>query len=199
MDGNETCKACGKSLPSNVIMKHIANAKKCKEFYGDEFETLKRKKALEKKKTFRNKNRPEINEKHADYGKKNAESIKERKRKYYEDNADRIKTKNARYYEQHAEAIRATKAGYNKDNRISINTKKRIRIAKSKAKCTVHDRFVMFKQEIQDGPSFVCLSCQRTLFRRGVSILDDHKINELDEKVYDFIWTDILIEMPETD
>ena len=97
MDGNETCKACGKSLPSNVIMKHISNAKKCKKFYGDEFETLKRKKYLEKNCGYRSKNRPEIAKKKSEYEKKNAEAIRKRKRKYYEDNADEIRAKQARY------------------------------------------------------------------------------------------------------
>ena len=178
MDGNEICKACGKPWPPNIIMRHISKAKKCKEFYGDEFETLKREKALEKKKTFRIKNKQKI----ADYRKINAESIKAKKREYYEANAEEIKAKQTRY---------------DTENKTSISSKKRERIAKSKANLTVNDRFVMFKQEIQDGPSFVCMSCQRALFKRGVSILDDQKINELDDKVYDFIWTDILIEMPE--
>ena len=73
-------------------------------------------------------------------------------------------------------------ARYNRINRIQINLKKRIRDIKRKDAVTKNDRFVSFRQEIKDGPSFVCFSCDRALFLRGVSILEDKDIMKLKDK-----------------
>ena len=208
MDGNETCKACAKSFKS--IVKHIGRAKKCKEGYGDEFEKLKRQKFLEKNRVYHSNNKEVRNQKQSDRDKKNANIIKNRKRQYYIDNSDDIKAKQVKYYEENREVIKAKQAKYDEENadkirlrqgiynrihRIDINRKKKDRIRKQKAKCTSKDRFLMFKQEIQHGPTFVCMSCYRCLFERGVKVLDKEQIEQLEEDAgTSFLREDILVE-----
>ena len=63
-----------------------------------------------------------------------------------------------------------------------MHLKQRKRTIKLRDSLTKHDRFVAFKQEIKDGPSFVCFSCDRALFQRGVSILQESDMNKLKEK-----------------
>ena len=82
--------------------------------------------------------------------------------------------KKRKYNKKNRDVIKKKQAKYNKIKRISINSKQRIRTAKLKDSLTKHDRFVAFKQEIMDGPSFVCYSCDRALFQRGVSILQEN-------------------------
>ena len=119
----------------------------------------------------------------------------DKKRKYYVDNADKIKAKQAKYDEENADKIRLRQGIYNRIHRIDINRKKKDRIRKQKAKCTSKDRFLMFKQEIQHGPTFVCMSCHRCLFERGVKVLDKEQIEQLEKDAgTSFLREDILVE-----
>ena len=45
----ETCKGCRKQFAENVFLRHVGQAKKCKEVYGQEYEALKQEKSLAKK------------------------------------------------------------------------------------------------------------------------------------------------------
>ena len=210
MDGNESCKCCGKSCASKVFLKHIAQSKKCKASYGDEFERLKTRKLIERDKNYKSKNRSKINQSQSvrdkknavvkrkwqkDYYDTNAEVKIEWQKKYNEEHSDEIKVKKARYYQQNSIALRQRQSIYNRIHRIDINQKKKERVRKQKAKCTSKDRFLMFKQEIQHGPTFVCMSCYRCLFERGVKVLDNEQIEQLEEDAgTSFLREDILVE-----
>ena len=45
-----------------------------------------------------------------------------------------------------------------------------------------NDRILAFRQEIIDGPNHVCLSCNKTLFRKSVKILSDKQEATLKSK-----------------
>ena len=90
--------------------------------------------------------------------------------------------KSTEHYKIHLSDKRAYQSDYNKRNRLSINLKMRKRFAKTKSTYTRTDRFVSFKEEIKEGPSYVCMSCQRALFIRGVQVLDEQQKVKLQEK-----------------
>ena len=64
---SEACRGCRKLFLSNIILKHVSHAKKCKAAYGDDYESFK----IEKSNT-----------KHARYKRNNPEKVKESKAKY---------------------------------------------------------------------------------------------------------------------
>ena len=64
---SEACRGCRKSFLSNIILRHVARAKKCKEAYGDDYESFKAEKS---------------NEKQARYRQRNSEKVKASKAKY---------------------------------------------------------------------------------------------------------------------
>ena len=57
----------------------------------------------------------------------------------------------------------------------------RRRIAKKNR--TQENRFSYFTADIADGPRFVCLSCHRALFKKGVKFLKDEDILKLADKL----------------
>ena len=75
---------------------------------------------------------------------------------------------------------------YNARNKEVINQKQRrydeehkaerqARDWKKKDKMTAADRILSFKQDIIEGPNFVCQSCNRCLFKKSVKILNDNQ------------------------
>ena len=56
---SEACRGCRKSFLPNIILKHVARAKKCKEAYGDDYDSFK----IEKSKEYRAKYKQENPEK----------------------------------------------------------------------------------------------------------------------------------------
>ena len=111
------------------------------------------------------------------------DEIKAQNHQHYLNNADKIKVRQSNYDNLHQDEKRAYQSQYNKRNRIWINLKKRSRIAKVKSTYSKDDRLLSFKDEIKDGPSFVCMSCQRALFSRGVQVLDEKQQVTLQAKV----------------
>ena len=177
----EICRGCTKELKPESLLRHVGKAKKCLAVYGSDYENLKKEKRLAQKRSYNSRNQLEIKEKQAKYNRSNSEAIKERQTIYNRTNSEAIKERQTKYNIANSKAIKEKQAYYNKVNRIWINYKKRKRDTMKKDAITKNDRFVSFKQEIKDGPSFVCFSCDRALFLRGVSILEDRDILKLKE------------------
>ena len=89
--------------------------------------------------------------------------------------------KHKKYNRSNRKSRNDRQSHYNKSNRISINLKQK-QYDKRRKYLTKEERFVSFKQEIKDGPSFVCLSCERALFCRGVSILEGKDMEKLKDR-----------------
>ena len=176
----ETCKGCSKKYKR--LLTHISQKENCKEAYGSEYEALKKEKNIAKKRNYNSKNRTKILEKQANYYEKNSMEIRSKVAKYKRENSHEIRRKHSEYNQKNSELIKVKQRQYNKIKRIWINLKQRKRTTILKDSMTKKDRFVAFKQEIKDGPSFVCYSCDRALFQRGVSILQENDMIKLKEK-----------------
>ena len=50
----EICKGCSKLFDHNTILKHVSHSKKCKAAYGESYEQLKKVRALEQKRQYKN-------------------------------------------------------------------------------------------------------------------------------------------------
>ena len=72
---------------------------------------------------------------------------------------------------------------YNNKNAEKIAEKQRERRRIAKRNRTQEDRFALFNGDIGDGPIFVCFSCHRSLFKRGVKIMKDEDISKLVDKL----------------
>ena len=57
----EACKGCLKIFPSNIILRHVSQAKKCKSAYGDDYESFKAEKARAKSTRYKQKNKEKVN------------------------------------------------------------------------------------------------------------------------------------------
>ena len=79
---------------------------------------------------------------------------------------------------------------YNKEKAPVIAEKQQIRRKKARDNRTQADRFQYFCHATIDGPKFVCFSCKRSLFKRGVKVMKDNEISKLFEKIgFDFLRT----------
>ena len=52
---------------------------------------------------------------------------------------------------------------------------------------TDSDRVSIFKKIIQSGPSFICIVCNRCLYRRSVTLFSENKLQELESNMFNFI------------
>ena len=147
--------------------RHIALAKKCKEFYGDEFLEMKKEARVQSVKTYNVNNVETIRKKQADYNAKNRET----KRK-----------KDAEYDTKNRKARNQKQKVYNNLNRMEICEKQRKRSAKTKNAWTKQDRYIAFKNEFKEGLVFECVSCKRALWKSQVEILFEKQINTLANK-----------------
>ena len=120
--------------------------------------------------------------------------MKSQKRKNYEEtHTDEINQKQARYdlrnRDQKKKYDKAHKAekqqynqGYYKANKEDLLDKSKARDQKKNDNIDAEKRLLAFKNEIKDGPTFVCLSCNRCMFKSGVKILDKDGLKKLFEK-----------------
>ena len=72
---------------------------------------------------------------------------------------------------------------YNKTNAEWIAEKARNRRRIAKKNRSQKDRFSYFNEDIADGPMFVCFSCNRALFKKGVKFMTDGDISKLVDKL----------------
>ena len=49
------------------------------------------------------------------------------------------------------------------------------------------DRVSTFKKIIQSGPSFICIVCNRCLYRRSVTLFSENKHQEFESNMFNFI------------
>ena len=68
---------------------------------------------------------------------------------------------------------------YNKKKAEWIAEKQMDRRRKAKKIRTQNDRLSYFNEDIADGPGFVCFSCNRALFKKGVKLMKDEDIPKL--------------------
>ena len=97
--------------------------------------------------------------------KKNAKKVKE---KYRQKNAEKVQRSDKEWYEKNAEAKKAKVA------------EKR---QKDKDMTTEEQRILKFKRDIIEGIDFVCFSCNRACFKKGVKIMKPKDIEKLFIKV----------------
>ena len=172
IENSITCKDCKKTFPLKSILTHLNNARskrKCKQKYTkQEFESL-RDRCQQRSQA---KHRKTV----AAYADKNKESISERKATRYKANRKVILETKGQHYQANRTKILESRKIHHQVNKEKILEKKRKenKIAKDKLKSA--DRIKNFRQDIIDGPNFVCCSCKRELFKTGVKFLDSHDI-----------------------
>ena len=164
------CKKCKKSMAESKLVTHLSRAKKCQDYYGGEFLSLKAEARRRSVERYTAKNKDKIREKQKVYGEENREEENKRKRKYREENKEKIRESNKIYY---------------LDNRIGILERLREKAITLRENSTSKDRILRFRQEIIEGQNFTCLSCQRCLFKRSVRILTEKQEESLISKCGD--------------
>ena len=93
-------------------------------------------------------------------------------------------TKKQRIYdESNQEEIKKRQSVYNKKNRKRICEMQGHRRNKKASLLTSDDRIQLFRQEIIDGPNYICKSCDRSLFKPGVKKIAKKDIDDLLKKL----------------
>ena len=158
---DDICKICLKKF-SNLLLHLSRWSEKCRNEYGDEFEEIKKRKEDEQR-------------------------VKELKRKHdnYEQNKNDIKKKRRERFFQDGGAEKERNRQYKSRNAGWIAEKKRDIRRKAKSNRSKKDRFNYFNEDIVDGPKFVCFSCHRALFKKGVKFMKDEDILKLVDKLDD--------------
>ena len=157
-EAKEKCKSCDKEFKS--LLTHIARSKTCKNAYSDEEKTQMK---SQKRKNYEEIHTDEINQKQARYDLRNRDELLKKRKKHYKTNKPVILEKKKEHYEANKDEILRKK----KEREQNIDADKRL---------------LAFKNEIKDGPTFVCLSCNRSMFKSGVKILEKEDIKRLFEK-----------------
>ena len=116
------------------------------------------------------------------YYEANHEKVKSQSKEIYEKNKDKRKSQFKDYHEANRSERLRKMTLYNHRNRLALREKMRALRNDRISKLTPSDRIKNFKREIVDGLNFVCLSCQRILFRRSVKFLSEKEITTLKEK-----------------
>jgi len=101
------------------------------------------------------------------YYKINSGKIKEKRKENYEKNSE-IKEKRKQNYENNSDKIKKRKKQNYEKNRA------REYYSKSK-KSGSDERVSKFKSAIEEGPHYICVCCNRCLYKRSVSIFDNGK------------------------
>ena len=170
------CKVCGTEF-ARIIM-HLQRNTDCRVKYGKEFDKM-RKKADLKRRMDSKKNTKKIKEQNAEYYQKNAKKIRENQQK----NAKKIKEKKAEYRQKNAEKIqRGNKEWYEK-NTEAKKAKEAEKRQKAKDMTTEEQRCLKFKRDIIEGIDFICFSCNRACFKKGVKVIRSKDIEKLFIKV----------------
>ena len=198
------CKGCNKEFKKVLI--HISKSK-CKEAYSDkDLENIKasQKGITENQSSQRKENetkekckscnrefqsllrhiaRTENEDCQNAYSDSEKTQMKGQKRKaYVETNKDQFMENQARYDLRNRDEILQKRKKYYEANKDEILPKKKARDQKKKDETDAEKRLLAFRNEIKDGPTFVCLSCNRSMFKSGVKILDKDGLKKLFEK-----------------
>ena len=85
------CKACGKQVSHECLLRHIAQKNDCKSVYGQDFvDNWKRENAKKSKKQYKEKNKEAVKEQNAAYKLENKEQISAMNADYYERNKNKF-------------------------------------------------------------------------------------------------------------
>ena len=159
------CKVCKKDYVS--LIKHLGQKISCREMYGDEYEEMIKSRTASRK----------------EYWKNYYETNKEQQRNYYRKNKTEIRKKQNNYKSQHQEELTEKHRKYNQVNQETIRVKKAERDEEKKAATTEKERFENFKNDIINGPNYICFSCHRQCFIKQVKILKPKELSKLFAKV----------------
>ena len=116
------------------------------------------------KKKYNEANREKVNESQRNYDLRH----RKEKKQYKLDHKEENDIYNSQYYQKNKDKI--------KDNQ-----------QKKKDATSAEKRLLAFRNEIKDGPIFVCLSCNRSMFKSGVKLMDKDAVTKLFEKCPDNI------------
>ena len=159
--------------------------KRSKSLYND----ANREKINKKQRVYDNANREKINTRQKSYNDANREKINARQASYDESNREKVNKKQKSYNEANKEKINTRQKAYNETNKENIRAKQTVRdnqhaeeVKSKKEKMLWTERILAFKQAIVEGPNYVCLSCNKTLFKKGVKILTDKQEESLKTK-----------------
>ena len=150
------CEGCGKSLNIDSFLKHVGRAKKCKNYYGERYEKMKKARKLDTEQKRKGKRAPYFKE----YNTKHKEEISQKKKIYNQNNKEAISQKKKIYNQDNKEMISQKKKIYDLNNKEQAKQKR--------FELKIKNRFKKFKMETKDGPSFNCNCCHRGLFQRGM-------------------------------
>ena len=189
------CKVCEKEF-ARIIM-HLQRNTDCKAKYGKEFDKMKKKANLkrgidsrknakknkEKRAEYLQKNAKKIKEQRAEYLQKNAKKIKEQRAEYLQKNAKNIKEQRAQYRQKNAEKTQRSNKEWYEKNTEAKKAKEAEKRQKAKDLTTEEQRHLKFKKDIIEGIDYVCFSCNRACFKKGVKLMKPKDIEKLFIKV----------------
>ena len=169
-----TCKYCGEKC--QFILMHLRWHKGCKKKYGKEIDEIRKKINQDKKTKKRKYNKEKYDE--------NPEKVKKRRN----ENIEAYRQSQRDYRTKNSEKLKQDHRRYNRRKAPIIAEKQQVRRKEARDNRTQANRFHYFCQATIDGPTFVCFSCKRALFKKGVKVMKDIEISKLFEKIgFDFL------------
>ena len=203
------CELCDKKLLRSSLLKHIAHSKKCKAYYGTRLEDMKKierensnsnnnqaislkrkatqspedelkakKKKENDKKRYQNKLMPELQKKYEN-------DLREKLQKKYEND---LQEKLQKKYD--VELKRKMSQDYKNDPEPKRTYNREKYRGKRKNRKFNEDKF---QQEIEHGPSFICISCHSRLFANQVKVVSENMRKNIKKE----IWLQSCLELEE--
>ena len=114
---------------------------------------------------------------------KNQHKIQKKKqKKYYSENIDFVREKVKDYYESNRPAVREKQGSYFREKSFVVNEARRKNFRKRKLENQnpedqTNNRITKLCKLCWGGPTFVCVVCNRYLYRNGVKLFDSSKYN----------------------
>ena len=180
MDGESTkvaCPSCNKKFDIKSILLHFKKSRdNCEEkITKDQYDYI-----LSLTQKAKGEKRKQSNKK---YQTENSHFLRKRKKIYYDKNKEEMREKQSKYKKKNRTRINKWQSNYNQINREQIRNKLRDYRRKNRNKMNKDDRYLAFKRDIIDGPSFVCHSCNRCLFIKSIRILTKEQLKNLRGKL----------------
>jgi hypothetical protein len=144
-----------------------------------EYDSTNREAINQRQAEYNSANKGVINQRQAEYNSANRGVINKRQAEYNSANRGVINKRQAEYNSANMEVINKRQAVYNSNNNVNITATQSVKRKKAKREQTAYDRFQCFKEDIKDGPSWICCSCHRRLFKKSVRLLKDSDIDYL--------------------
>ena len=147
------------------------------------YNKINRKKIIEKQQSYNEGNKLEIARKQKIYDESNREKVNAKQKIYNQSNSEEIAEKQRIYNQINKEQIKDKQKHYNRKNRKQICDIQAARRNKKANLLTAEDRFLLFRQDVIDGPNYACQSCERILFKPGVKFITKKELDELLDKL----------------